>query len=173
MNLFPEVEAIASARPDDRRFTPSIIVKAIERLCGMPFTLDVAAESTPGGFHAPRYFTIEDDGLHRSWLTPCMVWCNPPYSDKDAWIEKAAEEAKRGVKGWIWLPLTADSSRHRLLSRSDGLVMAAWRVQYFSACGLNTSSPNAVLQAGFAFGFGRKLGVWQVWEDGALTELGR
>ena len=79
----------------------------------------------------------------------------------------------RGAKVWLWLPLTADPPRQRLAAVSDGGVMATWRVQYFSPCGLNTSSPNAVLQAGFAFGFGRKLGVWQVWEDGALTELCR
>ena len=173
MNLFPKVEAIASARPDDRRFTPSVIVKAIERLCGMPFTLDVAAESTPGGFHAPRYFTIADDGLRQSWTTDGMVWCNPPYSEKDAWIAKAKEEVMRGAKVWLWLPLTADPPRQRLGAGSDGLVMASWRIQYISPCGLNVTSPNSVVQAGFAFGFGRKLGVWQVWGDGALTELGR
>lgn len=173
MNLFPKVEAIASARPDDRRFTPSVIVRAIERLCGMPFTLDVAAESTPGGFHAPRYFTIKDDGLRQSWATDGMVWCNPPYSEKDAWIDKAKEETKAGAKVWLWLPLTADPSRQAFAAEADGLVMATWRVKYTSPCGLNTESPNAVVQAGFAFGFGRKLGCWQVWEDGALTELGR
>jgi hypothetical protein len=51
--------------------------------------------------------------------------------------------------------------------------MAAWRVRYTSPCGLNTESPNAVVQAGFGFGFGRKLGVWQVFEDGGVVELGR
>jgi phage N-6-adenine-methyltransferase len=155
----------------DRRFTPAVIVRALESLCGQRFALDVAAESTPGGHVCERFFTRVDDGLSRSWGKPGeMAWCNPPYSEKDRWIAKARTEAARGVKVWLWLPLTADPSRQALARSVDALVMAGWRVRYVSPCGLPTDSPNAVVQAGFGLGVPR--GVWQICEDGAVVRLG-
>jgi hypothetical protein len=172
VTLFP-THAVAAGRPDDRRFTPGAILRALEHISGAPFGLDVAAEETPGGHHVARFFTVAEDGLRQPWAGSGMVWCNPPYSEKDAWIAKAKHEAAVGVPVWLWLPLTADPSRQRLARDADGLVMAAWRVRYTSPCGLPTESPNAVVQAGFGFGFGRKLGVWQVFEDGSAVEVGR
>lgn len=173
MTLFPAIAAHATERADDRRFTPPGILRALERISGASFALDVAAEETPGGHHTPRFFTVADDGLSQPWACSGLVWCNPPYSEKDAWIAKARAEAASGVRVWLWLPLTADPPRQRLAREADGLVMAAWRVKYTSPCGLPTESPNAVVQAGFALGFGRKLGVWQVFKNGAAIEVGR
>jgi phage N-6-adenine-methyltransferase len=50
------------------------------------FTLDVAA--APHNAKCDTYFTREQDGLSRSWGGR-RVWCNPPYSDIRAWVEKA------------------------------------------------------------------------------------
>lgn len=169
--LFPTPRAEATSRDDDRRFTPSVIPQAIERLCGRVFDLDVAAESTPGGHVCPQFFSSVDDGLSRSWATSGMVWCNPPFSVKDQWIEKVHHEVAAGSTAWLWLPFTADVSRQELAARADGLVIAAWRVEYASPCGSRTDSPGPVVQAGFGFGLGRKVGVWQVWENGDLTPV--
>lgn len=54
-----------------------------------PFTLDVAAASHNA--KCDRYFTVRDDGLRQSWAGE-RVWCNPPYSNIGAWVEKAWEE---------------------------------------------------------------------------------
>lgn len=55
--------------------------------------LDVAA--CEEAHLAPRYFTKGDDGLARPWDEP-HVWCNPPYSQIQAWVEKAWIEYRAG-----------------------------------------------------------------------------
>jgi phage N-6-adenine-methyltransferase len=35
-----------------------------------------------------RFYSIEADGLAQSWDGE-RVWCNPPYSDIEPWVEKA------------------------------------------------------------------------------------
>lgn len=57
--------------------------------------LDVAAAEHNA--KCADYFTREDDGLTQPWCNgwgdePARVWCNPPYSDIRAWVEKAHAE---------------------------------------------------------------------------------
>lgn len=52
------------------------------------FTLDAAAASH--NHKAPTYYTRDDNGLDQDWFG--NVWCNPPYSDCGAWVEKAWHE---------------------------------------------------------------------------------
>jgi len=73
------------------------------------FTIDVAA--LPHNAKLPRYFTPEDNGLLQSWAGE-RVWCNPPYSDIEPWVQKAKAEgfaadlivmllpANRTEQGW-------------------------------------------------------------------------
>lgn len=70
---------------DDRGTDPNF-VRSLEERFGEPFTLDVAA--APHNTKAPRFFTRADDGLSQSWAGE-RVWCNPPYSNLHAWMEKA------------------------------------------------------------------------------------
>lgn len=53
------------------------------------FTLDVAA--APHNAKLPRYFTRAENGLAQSWAGE-RVYCNPPYSDIEPWLEKAWAE---------------------------------------------------------------------------------
>ena len=41
-----------------------------------------------------NYFTIEDDGLSKSW-GGYRVFCNPPYSNIAAWVKKAWQESTK------------------------------------------------------------------------------
>lgn len=69
----------------DDCYTPRWVFDAM----GLHFDLDVAAP--PGGpWHLPtdRYYTAEDDGLVQPW--DGLVWCNPPYSTAQQWIERWA-----------------------------------------------------------------------------------
>jgi phage N-6-adenine-methyltransferase len=68
---------------DDRATTPDVF-DPLHRRFG--FTLDVAA--APHNAKLPRFYTLEDDGLAQPW-TGERVWCNPPYSKIEPWIEKA------------------------------------------------------------------------------------
>lgn len=53
------------------------------------FTLDVAAAAHNA--KCSRFFTKEQNGLAQPWAGE-RVWCNPPYSNIRAWVEKTWEE---------------------------------------------------------------------------------
>jgi phage N-6-adenine-methyltransferase len=63
------------------------------------FTVDVAA--APHNTKCARYYTRDDDGLSQSWADE-SVWCNPPYSDIEPWVEKAWTEHP-GTRGIVML----------------------------------------------------------------------
>ena len=75
---------------DDRGTKQAFFDATAERFGG--FTLDVAAASHNA--KCAEYYTSEDDGLVQIWRG--RVWCNPPYSDIRAWVQKAwCEWARR------------------------------------------------------------------------------
>lgn len=55
------------------------------------FNLDPCA--TSDNHKCPRYYTAADDGLKKNW-GGCRVFCNPPYSQIGAWVEKAYRETR-------------------------------------------------------------------------------
>lgn len=91
---------------DDRGTEPTFWAGLNDRF---HFTLDVAA--APHNAKCERYFTRADNGLEKSWRGE-SVWCNPPYSDLAAWVDKAWREylyaqgivmlvpANRTEQGW-------------------------------------------------------------------------
>lgn len=81
---------------DDRGTSPEDFAEWNSR---WNFTIDVAAAHHNA--KCARYFTIDDDGLSRSWAGE-TVWCNPPYSDIGSWVEKAWREAA-GTNGIVML----------------------------------------------------------------------
>lgn len=70
---------------DDRRTPDSLWLPLHDEF---RFTLDVAASSENA--KCASYFTLEDNGLTQRWSG--SVWCNPPYSDCGAWVQKANYE---------------------------------------------------------------------------------
>jgi len=55
------------------------------------FTLDPCA--TDNNHKCDKYFTLENDGLSENW-GGYRVFCNPPYSEIDKWVEKAYRETR-------------------------------------------------------------------------------
>lgn len=58
------------------------------------FTLDPCANAENA--KCPKYYTEADNGLEQDW-TGETVFCNPPYSDIQAWIRKASTSGARTV----------------------------------------------------------------------------
>ncbi len=69
------------------------------------FSHDVAATSSNA--LAVFYFTEEDDALTKEWGR--SSWCNPPYSDISAWVDKAIEQTSRGFRKVVMLLPAATS----------------------------------------------------------------
>lgn len=74
------------------------------------FTLDVCASAY--NYKCSKYYTIEDDGLSKSWAGE-TVFCNPPYSKKGKqakWVEKCYKEAKENnITVVMLLPARTDT----------------------------------------------------------------
>lgn len=74
------------------------------------FTLDACASSY--NFKCEKYYTIEDDGLSKSWAGE-TVFCNPPYSKAGGqakWVEKCYKEAKEhNITVVMLLPARTDT----------------------------------------------------------------
>jgi phage N-6-adenine-methyltransferase len=71
---------------DDRATTSEDFDRFDDRF---EFTIDVAA--SPHNAKCERFLTVEDDGLRTSWEGE-RVWCNPPYSNIEPWVQKAHHE---------------------------------------------------------------------------------
>jgi phage N-6-adenine-methyltransferase len=83
---------------------PELFDPLHERYC---FTIDACA--LPRNAKLGRFWTPEDDGLAQSWMGE-RVWCNPPYSSIEPWVEKVWQReadivvmllpANRTEQGW-------------------------------------------------------------------------
>lgn len=75
----------------DDRFTPSYIIHLV-RVVFSDIGLDPASCAEANNVvRALNYFTIEDDGLQQEWNAR-FIFCNPPYSTIDDWVDKAMNE---------------------------------------------------------------------------------
>jgi phage N-6-adenine-methyltransferase len=83
---------------------------------------DLADEFTPGGFDldpaataanakAPRFFTVDQDGLSQPWYARA-VWLNPPYDRTPRWLAKARTEVDLGRTGLVvcLVPASVDTA---------------------------------------------------------------
>lgn len=93
---------------DDRGTDQAFFDSLSERFGG--FTLDVAAAKHNA--KCSDYFTVADNGLSQEWLTfdggVSRAWCNPPYSDCGAWVQKAWGEWFKGNSDLIVMLLPAN-----------------------------------------------------------------
>lgn len=91
--------AALSTDPDkDDRITPDAIFTALD--AEHHFTIDVAASHRNTRCH--RYYDVVSNGLEHSWAGE-IVWCNPPFSEIEPWIEKAFAEVATGCRKVVML----------------------------------------------------------------------
>jgi hypothetical protein len=74
---------------DERQTSPEVFDPLHDRF---RFTVDAAA--LPRNAKLERFWTPDDDGLAQSWEGE-RVWCNPPYSHIEPWVDKAWRESGR------------------------------------------------------------------------------
>jgi phage N-6-adenine-methyltransferase len=99
-------------RPDkDEWRTPISLVLALRRALKLVFTLDPCADP----YHSLEdagvrdFYTREDDGLTQSWGSR-VAFVNPPFSQKDRWVDKAILEAKKGATVGVVLEAMTDGA---------------------------------------------------------------
>lgn len=84
--------SVGASSASDNWPTPQWIVDQAAAEFG-PFDLDPAAAAANA--KAPRYFTVDDNGLDQPWAG--RVWLNPPYGRTiGAWMRKARDEVATG-----------------------------------------------------------------------------
>ncbi|MAR57102.1 MAG: adenine methyltransferase [Rickettsiales bacterium] len=72
------------------------------------FTLDPCASASNA--KAPKFFTVEQDGLAQCWETEGAVFLNPPYGRGiSKWIAKAYQTALDGTPVVCLLPARTDT----------------------------------------------------------------
>jgi phage N-6-adenine-methyltransferase len=97
---------IPREKPDgwtsDQWATPWALIRELEQKFGA-FDLDPAAQEHTA--KAPRFYTIEDDGLTQPWFG--RVFCNPPYSKPGPWCARAHEATSTGEADLVVMLLPA------------------------------------------------------------------
>ena len=83
------LEVMYSSKSDEWA-TPEDFFKSLDE----EFHFDLDAAASHINHKCNKYFTVEDDGLTQNW-GGCRVFCNPPYSQIDKWVEKAFYETKQ------------------------------------------------------------------------------
>lgn len=84
---------ISEVKPRDCYNTPEHVFRQLDEV--FSFTLDAACDST--NVKCPAGFMLDfgQDGLAESWAGH-RVFCNPPFSTKADWIDKAVREVEEG-----------------------------------------------------------------------------
>lgn len=69
-----------------------------------------------------KIFSKDQDGLQQDWQGS-FVWVNPPYSEKNAFIEKAHEEARKGAKIIMLMPAFGAGLIRELKTKSGSFIL--------------------------------------------------
>lgn len=137
-------QLINSDSGSDEYYTPIEIIEATRRVLEV-INLDPAScEFANRIVKAERYFTIEDDGLSKSWGNKSHIWLNMPFGKKTnkPWINKLINEYKIGnVKEacCITFAATSESWFQPLLQQPQCFLSK--RTKYYSKDGTVFKSP--------------------------------
>lgn len=137
------VTAKSTTKPSvrDNWATPQAVVDAVEQHLRVRFVIDVCA--TGETKKCPEYYGPElgIDGLAVEW--GAFNWCNPPFSNKLSWLEKAKKEALE--RSAITAFLTAEDSgtafTKDLENASDLILKPNRRIAFIDENGRIQSSP--------------------------------
>ena len=99
------------------------------------FTLDVAASAE--NTKCDKYFTKKDNGLVQPWDGE-YVWCNPPYSNIQGWLEKIWAEVTHTCIA-VTVLLRADTGTnwfHEFGPKAQQVIFLTPRVNFIAPSGV-------------------------------------
>ena len=130
----------------DEWLTPPEIIRALG-----PFDLDPCSPVNRPWPTAARHFTVEDNGLMRSWEG--RVWLNPPYGPETGdWLMRLASHGN-GIA--LIFARTETEMFHRYgWDRADAMLFLRGRLHFYNVCGerakLNAGGPSVLIAYGKA-----------------------
>ena len=95
---------VVFTRQSDEWETPDTLFESLNTIFN--FTLDAA--SSDDNFKLPKHYTINDDGLSKSWEGE-RVFCNPPYSQVKKWVKKSYDERNKAEVIVLLIPARTDT----------------------------------------------------------------
>jgi phage N-6-adenine-methyltransferase len=102
------------------------------------FTVDACAYDWNAKL--PRFWTPEQDGLAQDWSRH-NVFCNPPYTAIDPWIEIAYRAWRLGGRSCLLLPARPDRRWwHSYAMRAAHVDLFRGRVEYVAPPGVKRST---------------------------------
>lgn len=121
----------------DEWYTPQDIFNQLDS--EFHFNLDPCA--TPESAKCKIFFTKEDDGLSKKW-GGYRVFCNPPYSEINKWVEKAYRETREDNTIVVMLiPARTDTKYfHNFIYQRSEIRFVKGRVKF---CGNTRESASA------------------------------
>jgi len=92
------------------------------------FTLDPCA--TPSNAKCKKFYTVQDDGLSKSWQNE-IVFMNPPYGKElKRWAQKAFEESEHATIVCLVPSRTDTSYWHDYFMKSDDIRFIRGRLKF-------------------------------------------
>lgn len=105
--------------------TPSNVFEAIDSAFKGAFLLDVAA--TCKNAKCLDYITKQRDAIKQDWNAGGgLWWCNPPFSQVEAFLEKAWEEFEKGHYGIMLVPSNQETRWFRKNITECNLRRLVW-----------------------------------------------
>ncbi len=120
----------------DEWYTPKSIIQKFG-----PFDLDVATTKfNLERLNIPMGYTKEDNGLQQEWNYK-KVWCNPPFTLKKEFVDKAIEQhTKYNNDIYILLPMSFETKLfHKLFTYGIDIFIPDGRISFETTKGTHKS----------------------------------
>jgi len=118
-----------SSKSDEWETPPEFYDKLNKRF---KFTLDPCA--THENNRCDKYYTIEDDGLSKSWANE-KVFVNPPYGDIGKWVKKAYDEStENGAIVVMLMPARTDTKywHDYIMNSASAIYFIKGRLKFYN-----------------------------------------
>ena len=113
------------------------------------FTLDPC--STPLNHKCEKHYTIEEDGLSKSWKDE-VVFVNPPYGEVGKWVKKAYDEStQNGATVVMLIPSRTDTRywHDYIMTSASAIYFVKGRLKFYNKVVADSTGKSDVSPAPF------------------------